>query len=118
MKDEENFGGLRLQSKELSGCGEGMRSRITCTTLVAKGWPEQPRNAAYVVLPITTFALAKSKILICWTGQSGVVIVVLRDTINSRARMRAYIILHRELQTESTVHDWNDEQGGAAALRR
>ena len=87
-----------------------MRSRRTCTTLVAKGWPEQPRNAAYVVLPITTFALAKSKILICWTGQSGVVIVVLRDTINSLARMRAYM-LHRERQTESTVHDWNDEQG-------
>jgi diadenosine tetraphosphatase ApaH/serine/threonine PP2A family protein phosphatase len=78
---------------------------------VAKGSLKQPRNAAYVVLPITMFALAKSKILICWTGQSGVVIVVLRDTINSRARMRAYI-LHRELQIESTVHDWNDEQGG------
>lgn len=31
--------------------------------------------------------------------------------------MRAYI-LHRELQTESTVHDWDDEQGGPAALGR
>lgn len=57
-------------------------------------------------------ALGKSKILIRWTCQSDVVIVVLRDTINANGLMRAYI-LYRELQTESTAHDWNDEQGGS-----